>query len=154
MFRYRVSDLPPNGVGAFMPIPAGDRVALGWGSVNVVGSPGTDPSPAPAPQASYLPALTALGGVDSAQPSRATGVPDQMLFSVYYTDAFAQGPAADAGIGMTRRRFNELPMPAVDPARIPIVSMQPAPRLGGRIQIGWPRVFQRFPSVSSGGPGG
>jgi hypothetical protein len=134
-----------------MPVPAGDALALGYGGVQIFGSPGTTPTPAPAPQRDWLPTLTKTGGKDSAQSSMVA--PDVMLFSEYHTTAVNQGPSADQGIGMTRRRANELPMPAVDPTRIPVVGMY-VPRLGGRSQINWPRAFQRFPSINSGGGNG
>lgn len=148
MTRYRTSDLPPNGVGAFMPVPAGDVLASSYGLVKIYGSPGTTTTPAPAPQRNYLPSQTAQGGVNSAQGSNVA--PDVMAFSEYHTVADNMGPEADAGLGMTRRRFNELPMPAINPTRIPVTAFVPPSRLGGRSQINWPRSFQRFPNLNNG----
>lgn len=140
--RYRTPDLPAEGVGAFMPIPAISPASSSFGLVEVSGAPGTEPTPAPAPQRSYLPTLTAAGGVNSAQGSNVS--PDVALFSVYVAYADNQGPAADAGIGMARRRYAELPMPAINPTRLPTTAMR-TPVMAGRAAMGWPRAFQRFP---------
>lgn len=147
--RYRTPDLPPEGVGAFMPIPAITPASSSFGLVEVSGAPGTEPTPAPAPQRNYLPSLSAQGGVNSAQ--RSEVAPDVMLFSVYVAYADNQGPAADAGIGMMRRRLAELPLPAINPVRLPATAMR-TPNIAGRRAMAWPRAFQRFPV--RGGRGG
>jgi hypothetical protein len=140
--RYRTDDLPPAGVGAFMPIPASDPVASSWGLVHVVGAPGTMAIDVPDPDES-IPPVSARGGINSARPSDAS--PDVIFPSVYYTRIANLGPEAGIGLGLTKRRFNELPVPAVNPTRIPIVAgtYKPA-KLGGRLAMLWPRAFQRF----------
>jgi len=146
--RYRVSDLPPNGVGAFTPIASTTPAASSYGLVEVFGAPGTEAVPAPSPQhIGYLPSLTRSGGVNSAQGSDVA--PDVILPAIYVASAQNMGPEADAGMGMTRRRYNELPVPALDPTRIPQVA-QSAPSIGGRFSMAWPRAFQRFPNRTSG----
>lgn len=148
--RYRTSDLPAAGVGAFMPLPTLGPAASSWGKVVRAGMPGTTPMPSPTP--GWLPSLTARGGVNSAQGHSVS--PDVFAPSVYVAYANGQGPTDDAGLGMARRRLNELPVPAQNPLRNPNVSgvYQPA-RIGGRAQVPWPRVFQRFPNFR-GGSGG
>lgn len=137
--RYRVSDLPPVGIGAFMPVPA--STSIGLGDTVRVGYPGTLPVPTGSPLEA-LPALTARGhGQDSAQSSDAA--PNLQLPSIYIAKADNMGPSRH--FGMARRRLNELPMPALDPTRVGVNAAQPA-KIGGRFQIGWPRAFQRFPT--------
>jgi hypothetical protein len=145
--RYRVLDLPAKGVGAFCPTPAAQPVASSYGLVELYGSPGTDPSPAPKPQNDYLPSLTRRGGVDSAQGSMVA--PDVIYPDDYTPFADNMGPAKDAGIGMWRRRHTELPVPARNPVRLPLPALRPAV-FRGRQQIPWPRAFQRWPSRGSG----
>lgn len=142
--RYRTSDLPPNGVGAFMPIPADSPVESSYGLVKIAGAPGTFAIAVPDPDES-LPPISAQGGVNSARPSDAA--PDFILPSVYVAYADNMGPAADAGLGLARRRFTELPVPAINPTRIPSTAGQyNPPTLGGRRTLAWPRSFQRFPT--------
>lgn len=144
--RYRASDLPPVGLGAFMPIPAITPSQATNGLIVRFGMPGTVAVQAPAPRTQGLPALTAQGhGPNSAQPSDV--VPDYILPSIYVASARNMGPSAvpGAGIGMARRRLNELPVPALDPTRIGVNAAQPA-KIGGRAATAWPRAFQRFPN--------
>lgn len=142
--RYRVSDLPVAGVGAFMPIPTRGPVSSSYGVVELAGAPGDVAQPSPRPR--FLPSLTAQGGVNSAQPGLA-GSPDVFFPNMYVAYATNMGPSADGGLGMTRRRFNELPVPAVNPLRLPnTTGTRQPPRLGGRSQVPWPRAFQRFPN--------
>ena len=137
---YRVLDLPPKGAGAFCPSPARNPVASSYGLVHVFGSPGTLPTPAPAPAA--IPSLTVQGGVNSAQGSNVS--PDVILPAIYTASARNMGPAADAGLGMARRRLNELPVRAVDPGRQPVPVWMQFP--AGARQLPWPRAFARWPS--------
>lgn len=142
-------DLPAKGAGAFMPTPSTNAPASSWGLVHVHGSPGTEPIPAPSPQKTFLPALTARGGVDSAQGSMVA--PDVILPALYTADPANMGPTADVGLGMRMRRLNPLPTPALSYARVPMVA-QNTPRYGGRATMMWPRAFQRFPAATR--PGG
>lgn len=147
MTRYRTSDVPPEGAGAFMPVPTTTPAASSYGLVEVYGAPGTEPVPAPSPQhVGYLPSLTRQAAPNTAQSSDCA--PDVILPAIYVASAVNMGPAAD-GIGMWRRRFCELPIPAADPTRIPNVA-QKVPRQGGRATMAWPRAFQRFPLIGSG----
>ena len=144
--RYRVSDLPVRGVGAFMPLPTLGPAASSYGLVKRTGAPGNNPVPSPRP--GFLPSLTKQGGVNSAQPGLA-GSPDVFLPSVYVAYADNMGPSADAGLGMAARRANFIPMPTSTANRLPNLTGVHQSRLGGRRQIGWPRAFQRFPFVGS-----
>lgn len=144
-WRYRVLDLPPGGSGAFMPIPTTNPAASSGGLTVLSGSPGTDPIAAPAPQRTYLPSLTKVGGVNSAQGSEVA--PDIRLPDIYIPYADNMGPEADLGLGMAVRRLNPLPVPARHFARQPVPS-QAAPRVGGRATMAWPRAFQRYPATS------
>ena len=149
--RYRVSDLPPIGTGAFTPIPTTTPAASSYGLVEIFGAPGTLAVDAPSPQhLTGLPSLTRQGGVNSAQPSDVA--PDVILPAIYIPSAKNMGPEADAGFGMTRRRYCELPVPAVDSQRIPQVAMTVTP-IAGRKAMAWPRAFQRFPNRTSGQSG-
>ena len=140
--RYRVSDLPTVGIGAFMPIPA--ATSIGLGDFTRIGYPGTLPVPTGSPLEA-LPALTAQGhGWNSAQSSDAA--PNLQLPSIYYTTANRMGPSRH--FGMARRRLAELPVPAVNPLRIPNVGMR-TPNIAGRRAMSWPRSFQRFPTRGS-----
>lgn len=138
---YRVLDVPPYGAGAFMPTPARNPVASSYGLVHITGAPGTDP--VPSPRSAALPALTATGrGSNSAQGSDVA--PDVILPAIYIPWATNMGPAADTGLGMARRRLNELPVRAVDPGRQPVPVWQKFPT--GARPLPWPRAFIRWPS--------
>jgi hypothetical protein len=137
---YRTLDVPPFGAGAFMPSPARNPVASSYGLVQVEGAPGTDVVPSPRPAA--LPALTRRAGVDSAQGSAVA--PDVILPAIYVAFADNMGPECDTGIGMARRRLNELPVRAIDPGRLPVPVWQQYP--AGARPLPWPRAFIRWPS--------
>lgn len=139
--RYRVLDLPPKGVGAFTPLPSTNPTASSWGLVHTYGAPGTQPVPSPTP--AFLPSLTAVGGVDSAQGHDVS--PDFIAPSIYVSSTANMGPEKDTGIGMWIRRLNPLPIPALNLLRRPIVA-QNTPRIGGRDTMVWPRAFQRYPA--------
>ena len=142
MIRYRVLDVPNVGAAAFTPLPARNPVASSYGLVHIKGAPGTEPVPAPPPAA--IPSLSAAGkgGMVSAQGS--TVSPDTILPAIYVPLANNMGPAADTGLGMARRRLNELPVRAVDPGRLPVPVWQKFPA-GGK-QLPQPRAFVRWPS--------
>lgn len=140
-FRYRVLYLPVKGAGAFAPIPATNPAASSWGLVHVTGAPGTIPVASPKPAA--LPDLTAAGAPNTAQGSDVA--PNVIAPAIYVASVANMGPEADTGLGLAVRRRNPLPVPAVDPTRIPVVAMS-APRVGGRGALPWPRSFQRYPN--------
>lgn len=141
--RYLVPDLPPSKVGAFMPLPTMDGEGASNGRVVVVGAPGTVAVPAPKATGS-LPTISARQGVNSARPSDVSPV-DEFLPILYVAETTNQGPEADAGIGMWRRRFCELPVPAENPTRL-ATSDTLVTRKGSRVTQAWPRAFQRFPT--------
>lgn len=147
--RYRVLDLPPKGVGAFTPMPTMNATASSWGLVHTYGAPGTQPVPSPAP--AFLPSLTAVGGVNSAQGHDVA--PGVIAPSIYVASVANMGPAADAGIGMRLRRLCPIPVPALNIIRRPIVA-QNTPRIGGRNTMVWPRAFQRYPASTCPAPVG
>ena len=140
--RYSVDDVPPVGAGAFVPIPAAGRLASSWGVIEVTGFPGTLATPAPATH------VTA-SGTNQPPPNTARGSdvsPDVRFSSIYIAHVENLGPGGEAiGLGMTRRRLAELPMPAANPLRLPDMSgTYQAGKLGGRRAMIWPRAFQRF----------
>ena len=140
--RYTVPDLPPSKAGAFMPLPTTDGEPSSYGLVEVWGAPGTLGVEAPNPDGS-LPTVSAQRGVNSSRPSDLA--PDVFFPILYVASTRNQGPEADGGIGMARRRFCELPVPAVNPTRIP-TSDTLVTRKGSRTTQAWPRAFQRFPT--------
>lgn len=143
MIRYRVNDVPNVGAAAFTPLPARNPVASSYGLVHIKGAPGTDPIPSPAPAA--LPSLSA-GGKDGRYSAQGSDVsPDTILPAIYVALADNMGPAADTGIGMARRRLNELPVRAIDPGRMPVPVWQTFPH-GTIGQLPQPRGFIRWPS--------
>lgn len=132
-----------------MPCPARNPVASSYGLVIIDGAPGTDPVPSPRPVAT--PSLTARpqGSKDSAASSDV--VPDWILPAIYIPRADNMGPAADPGLGMARRRLNELPVRAIDPGRRPVPVFQQYP--AGARPLPWPRAFVRWPSRTGPSPG-
>lgn len=150
--RYRVLDLPTVGTGAFTPIPTTNPVASSHGLVRVEASWGTEMVAAPKPAA--LPPITAAGTSDPNRSARGEDVtPDAILPAIAVAYVDNMGPECGAaGIGMARRRLCELPVPAVDPTRIPTVA-QGKRKTGGRAAIPWPRAFQRWPSTTGSGSG-
>jgi hypothetical protein len=143
--RYLVSDLPAVGASAFTPLPFLNPEASSHGVVRVVGSPGTEPIPTPAPQRSWAPTLTKAGGVNSAQGSMV--VPDAILPSIYVAGAENMGP--DQHFGMARRRLAELPVPQQYPVYLPVIAMG-SQRTGGRAVMATPRAFQTWPILGNG----
>lgn len=143
--RYRVLDLPARGLSAFTPIPTTSPAASSQGLLRVTGAPGNVAVDSPGPAA--VPSLTAQpAGVNTAQGSSVS--PNLIFPAIYVGSADNLGPEQDGGIGMWRRRFCELPMPAINPSRIPVVAFQ-APKVAGRKATAWPRAFQRFPNRAS-----
>lgn len=138
--RYRVLDLPTKGMGAFTPIPTTNPVASSQGLVVLTGAPGTEPQPAAGPTRVWAPPISADRAT---QPSNCA--PDVWLYDKYIAKADNMGPAADAGIGMAKRRHNPLPVPAINYARIPGKAFQQPTKIAGRGTMAWPRAFQRFP---------
>jgi len=125
-----------------MPIPTRDGEPATYGLVEVIGAPGTLGVEAPNPDGS-LPTVSSQRGVNSSRPSDLA--PDVFFPILYVASANNQGPAADGGIGMWRRRHNELPIPAVNPTRIPTSDTLVTTK-GSRTTQAWPRAFQRFPT--------
>lgn len=139
VIRYRVDDLPSRGLSAFTPIAAATPGGSSGGLQHVYGSPGTTPIPSPAPAA-----IPPISMSDKTQPSNLA--PDVFLPSIYFASARNMHPPVPV------RPPNEMPMPATNWRRIPQIAMR-TPRMGGRNVIPWPRVFQRWGSVT-GGAGG
>lgn len=142
--RYTVSDLPPSKVAAFTPLPTMDGEGASFGLVSVIGTPGTQPVPAPNPM-DDLPSVSGRKGVNSARPSDVAPA-DVFLPILYVAETTNQGPQADGGLGMWRRRFCELPIPALNPTRIPTSDTLVTAK-GTRTTQAWPRAFQRFPTA-------
>lgn len=145
MIRYRTLDLPPVGASAFCPVPTKNPVASSYGLVIVDGSPGTTAIAAPDTQ-SMPDSLTVRQGPNFAAMSHVNS-PDVIFPSIYTASARHMGPAEDTGIGMTLRRLCPLPIPAVDPGRVPVPTMMQFPV--GENQLPWPRAFQRWPARGS-----
>ena len=143
--RYEVLDLPPGKVAAFTPIPTTDNEPATFADLAVFGAPGTLPVPAPNPGES-MPSLSSQPhGKNSAQGSDIA--PDVFLPNLFLALVTRRmGPTGDAGIGMARRRRNELPVPALNPTRVP-TSDSFVTSKGGRSSMAWPRAFQRFPTA-------
>lgn len=139
MIKYRVLDLPVKGAGAFTPLPATNPVASSYGLVHIFGAPGT--MPVPVQDNNYLPPGTAQPKPNTASPEDVT--PNYILPAIYIPSAKNMGPAADVGIGMTIRRRNPLPVPAINPGRNPVAVQMRFPM--GASQLVWPRAFQRWP---------
>lgn len=136
--RYRVLDLPVIGTGAFTPTMATNPVASSFGLVQVSGSPGTEPIPVPAPTRVWAPPISFD---PKTQPSNCS--PDVFFPDLYRPSAANMGPSADAGVGMFRRRLNEMPVPAVNIVRSGVPNWHQQP-VGGRKVTAWPRAFQRW----------
>lgn len=137
--RYRVSDLPTRGTGAFTPIPKRTPMASSYGLVKITAALGLEPVPVtPVP-------FDGLGADSKTQPSNVS--PNLILRDTYVAHADNMGPSADAGIGMSMRRHNPLPVPAA--SWIPVApDTFRAARFGGRRAMSWPRAFQRWGTQS------
>jgi hypothetical protein len=132
-----------------MPSPARNPVASSYGLVIVEGAPGTVPVPSPRPTATPSQTARPQGTKDSAAGSDVA--PDFILPAVYTASARHMGPADDVGLGMARRRLNELPVRAVDPGRRPVAVWQQFP--AGARPLPWPRAFVHWPSRTGPGSG-
>lgn len=136
--RYRVMDLPPGRPAAFTPLAGTNPVASSYGLVHIHGSPGNQPVPSPNP-------MKIWGTNISSDPKTqgSNNSPDVFFPSIYYTTAENMGPDADAGIGMTRRRLTELPIPAVDAQRSAVAAFYRF-RAGTTTPTPNRRAFQRW----------
>lgn len=134
VIRYTVDDLPARGLTAFTPTLTVTPLASSGGLAHVFGAPGTMAVPAPAP-----PAVPNLGPDPKTSPSNCA--PSVIFPAIYLASPANMGPP------VRRRSTNELPIPATSYLRVPRVAM-PAPHIGGRRVIPWPRVFQRWGSVT------
>lgn len=133
--RYRVLDLPVKGAGAFCPTTFPNPIASSWGLTSLTGSPGTTPTPVPAPTRVWAPPISAIA---ETQPSNVS--PDIILPDKYI-------PYARNGICHTlpNRIRNNVPVPATGW----IAVVQPGMgfrtgKIGGRKALNWPRAFQRW----------
>lgn len=135
---YSVDDLPLLGTGAFCPTQVLPPDASSWGLVERTGAPGTQPQNAPSPTRIWAPPIS----FDPATQD-SNNAPDVTLRDVYVAYADNMGPSQL--VGMTERRFNQLPLPAISWRAIPTRAMRPR-KMGGRAQIDQPRAFQRFPN--------
>ena len=135
--RYRVPGVPAWGTGAFMPVPARLPGNSRWNAV--AGDPGWTALPCPGPQA--VPSWGPDPRTQGSHISNGTWSP-----SIYT-------PLQSPVIGPWTRvcaSQNALPIPAVNPGRNPQIAYTPPRFLGGH-QIPWPRVFPRWPSITTAG---
>lgn len=148
--RYRVLDLPSKGVGAFTPIPTTNPPASSFGLVKVSAAMGLDAIPVQP----YSKELPPMSWQNQTKPSYCA--PDAILPDQYVAHADNMGPCADAGIGMSMRRHNPLPVPALSWIAVSPNALRNK-RYGGRFAIPWPRAFQRWgnqsPTPAPGGSG-
>jgi len=132
-FQIRTLQTPKRGAGAFAVVPAASSTASFNGQNIVVGSPGTEKVPSPRP-----PALNdgELGGPFN-QPSSVA--PDWFRPAIYVAKA-NQSLHFPGKI----QSDNVLPVPALNPTRIPVQS-QYKTRVGGRTTTPSYRPFTQWP---------
>jgi hypothetical protein len=135
--RYRVLDLPVQGVGAFTPLPSTNPVASSWGLVKLSGSPGT--MPIPRPKRNSLIPISADPKTQSTNCAPDVGFPD-----IYIPYADNMGPSQH--FGMAARRQTPIPVPAVSWINAAMNAMS-GNKIGGRVAAAWPRAFQRWPTI-------
>ena len=143
--RYRVDDLPPTKVGAFMPLPTRQARSSAWGLVDVYGAPGTVGIPVDEPADCYGTLSAAGAGKNSTRGSDQS--PNTILPVIYYPSTRNMGHQGTHRIGMARRRRAELPIPAIAFSRI-AKAVKIVTRKGSRIAQPWPYAFQRYPTQS------
>lgn len=141
MIRYRCQDLPTVGHGAFTPIATTNAPASSYGLVKITALLGLKPIPSPKPTA-----VPPISAIDQTQSSYVA--PDYILRDQYVAYADNMGPAADAGIGMARRRLTPIPVPALSWINTALNAMAGS-KIGGRGVTAWPRAFQRWPTIGS-----
>jgi hypothetical protein len=142
--RYRVDDLPPSKVGAFMPIPTTTARSSAWGLVQVFGAPGTLAIPLDKPTDAYG-TLSARGpGPNSTRGS--DQMPSDVFFpNIYYASTANMGNTGAHRIGLARRRRAELPVPAISFTRFQR-AVKYVMTAGSRYTQPWPRALQRYPT--------
>ncbi len=133
--RYRVYDLPMNGVGAFCPIPAITPQASSHGVVKVTAALGRNPVPVDPPWGAEQ--------VNDPRSQPSNNAPNIILYDTYIAYANGMGPVMDAGLGMATRRLCPLPVPARS-WRLAVRPVFHRAIIGGRQAMPWPRAFQRF----------
>lgn len=150
ILAYRVQDLPVRGAGAFLPTTIPTMMASSYGLVKIEGSPGTLPMPDPSPSKQWgCPPLSAQRETQSSNVA-----PDFILWDKYIPFANNMGPAKGAAcIGMALRRHCPLPVPARTWTLAPRTAMIQR-KVAGRAAMAWPRAFQRFPVIGTGGVSG
>lgn len=146
MAQYRVDQVPRYGQGAFTPPLLENGVSFGAGLRTVVGFPGTSPIPIEPTHS-----LSELGYDPRTRPSMVA--PNTILPTVYLAGTKNMGPFGDRTAARTAGIYaggNPMPVPAIDPGRIPQVQQNAPSRMGGRTVIGWPQAVPQYPSVTSG----
>lgn len=136
-FAYRTLDLPIQGNGAFIPTPTVPFAASSWGLVKRVGAPGTVAIPAPSPTKIWAPPISADSKTQSSNVS-----PDLRTPDIYIAYADNMHPPVPTEI------HNDIPVPATAWTTVVRKAMI-GRKLGTRVAMPWPRVFQRWPT--SGG---
>ena len=171
VIRQTLTGLPPqNGATAFMPLramtPSVMDISRSQGTVGeVIGQPGTMGIPAPYPPATSV-------GHDQGYDKLPSGLSESRYMPArWYPSLYYRVQRLSLGIGGVRvYSDNQMPIPAVDPRRLPAGSQGPAgfaayPGLTpasparpnkwvaglGQTQVAWPRRLPWWPGTSAGG---
>ena len=134
--QYITDQVPAAVAGSFMPHLTRDPYSSSYGVVVVRGAPGTMPVAAPRPAATA--GLTSLD--PHTQPSAVA--PDMILPAIYTVGQ--RNRYGQEHVPVSLLRDNELPVPARGLYALPGVAFVP-PHVGGRRQVGQPRVSTRWP---------
>jgi hypothetical protein len=137
--RYSTEQVPVYGAGAFMPQLTTNPGASSWGRVKITASLGTTAIPSPRPPAVND---SDLGGPYN-QPS---SVAPDVFFPTFHIIGTEH---MEPPVAWIKPLHNELPVPAVNPGRVPMPAFHRY-RQGGRGAIPWPRTFTTWPSVLPG----
>lgn len=131
----------PTPAGTWL-LPAPAQSAGAWSSWGtIVGEPGTQAVPAPAPVPGTDRELTAQAN------EGIIGMPSSKVPQAIYPALYYQQPAYNPVLAGPVSVFsdNALPVPAVDPRGLPAVMQTAPPRIGGRRQVVSPYAVQNWP---------
>lgn len=143
MSRVAIQSLGPAEKLGAAAVPSFVRGASAYQSRGIIsGSPGTRPTPAPAPP---VPQDTTALGINGGY-HRSSQTPAVWYPGVYYQDNSTDPPEHSP---VSVLSDNQMPMPAINPLG-PAAVMMGRPRLGGQYSLQNRAVSPAYPQMSSG----
>jgi len=144
-WRAQCDDVTPRLAPAIIPPYSPTPTSVHGGDVRLAAAPGTVEIPSPRPK--FAATRATRGGTRVAQDLRPSDCsPDVFLPRLFVQFSDNMGPPVPTV------STNEVPIPAANYPRIPVVASRKPARIGGRGIIPAPRSLTRWPSAVAGVP--